>query len=78
VLKTYFPLFFVRGIPGGKKAMPPKLKPIKPYKFRVIVCDDQGNQVNDDVHYPEQILLMMPGMVKDLMLKQVKKGKEGK
>lgn len=53
------------------------LKPFKPYKFRVILCDDQGNQVNDDVTHIEQAVVMMESLAKELVQKQDRRRKGG-
>ncbi|MBA7525257.1 hypothetical protein ES705_17408 [subsurface metagenome] len=50
--------------------MKPKLKPVKPYRFRVIICDDEGNQVNDDVARIEQIVPITESLVEDLNKKR--------
>ncbi|MBA7576836.1 hypothetical protein ES708_18678 [subsurface metagenome] len=50
--------------------MKPKLKPVKPYRYRIIICDDQGNQVNDDVARIDQIIPLTESLVKDLKKKR--------
>ncbi|MBA7474185.1 hypothetical protein ES707_09533 [subsurface metagenome] len=52
--------------------MKPKLKPREPYKYRVILCDELGNQVNDDVALIEQVLPITGALIRDLKKKEEK------
>lgn len=50
--------------------MKPRLGPGESYKFRIIICDDQGNQVNDDVARLDQIIPLTETLIKDLKKKR--------
>jgi len=51
----------------------PEFKPTPPWRFRVILCDKAGNQVNDDVYMEEQIPHIIPTLIKELRDKERKK-----
>ncbi|MBA7570073.1 hypothetical protein ES708_11818 [subsurface metagenome] len=58
--------------------MKPKLKPVKPYKYRVILSDKSGNFVHDDVARIDQILPLTGSLIKELKKKGEKeKNREG-
>jgi hypothetical protein len=46
--------------------MKPKLRPVKGWKFRVILCDCDGHIVFDDVAYIDLVLPMTESLIKDL------------
>jgi len=46
-----------------------KLKPRKGWRYRVIICDDKGRQVNDDVQRADQILPLTWGLIERLKQK---------
>jgi hypothetical protein len=54
----------------------PKFKPTPPWKYRVILCNEAGNQVNDDVYLKEQILYIVSELIEELHQKYPKKEKE--
>jgi len=54
----------------------PKVRPRKGYRFRIIVCDDEGNVAYDDyTHWPGPIALKVLAreLEKHKMLKQLTK-----
>ena len=51
----------------------PGFKPIPPWRYRVILCNDVGDQVNDDVYMEEQIPHIIPILIKELRDKGRKK-----
>ena len=48
----------------------PKLKPQKGWRYRVILCDDQGNVVSDDFNQPEHAGVAAKKLVPALMEKR--------
>ena len=52
------------------RKLKPKLEPQKGYRFRVILCDDQGNVVSDDVNNEAHIGVAAKRLVPALMEKR--------